>query len=73
MECFYIMDNNKVKTVIENSKRKAKEIVNSSAKIRETYAVGRPNSARESSAEGGLKAFAIIISKFNPGYKLIKQ
>lgn len=67
------MDNNKVKTVIATSTRKAKEIVNSSAKIRETYAIGRPNSARESTSEGGLKAFAIIISKFNPGYRLIKQ
>jgi hypothetical protein len=61
------MDNN-IKTVIKNSKAKAEKLVSSTAKIRKIYAVGRPNSARKSTAVGALKAFSVIISKFNPGY-----
>jgi hypothetical protein len=66
------MDNNKINAAIENSKRKAKKIVNSSAAIRKAYGAGHPNSAKESTAEGALKALSFIVSKFNPGYRLIK-
>lgn len=61
------MDNN-VKTVTKSSRAKAEKLISSTAEIRKAFAVGRPNSARKSTAAGALKAFSVIISKFNPGY-----
>jgi hypothetical protein len=58
-----------IKEIIESSKGKAEKLLNFSGEIRKAYAVGRPNSAKESTAEGALEALAIIVSKFNPGYE----
>lgn len=57
-----------VKTVIENSKREAEKLVSLTAEVRKAYAVGRPNSSRESTAEGALEVFSILVANFNPGY-----
>ena len=62
------MDTN-LKTVVENSKREAEKLVRLTAEVRKAYALGRPNSSKESTAEGALEAFSFIISTFDPtGY-----
>ena len=61
------MDNN-VKAIIESSKANAEKLINSTFEIRKAFAVGRPNSSQESTVEGTLEAFALLVSEFNPGY-----
>jgi hypothetical protein len=61
------MDKN-VQIVIENSKREARELIKSTSEMRKSFAVGRPNSSQESTVEGTLEAFSVLVSKFNPGY-----
>ncbi len=61
------MDNN-VKILIENSKKEAEKLVNATSEIRKAFAVGRPNSSQESTVDGTLEAFSVLVSEFNPGY-----
>jgi hypothetical protein len=61
------MDNN-VKTVIENSKIEAEKLIHSTSEIRKAFAVDRPNSSQESTVDGTLEAFSVLVSQFNPGY-----
>jgi hypothetical protein len=58
-----------IEQVIENAKKKANEIIGSTAAIRESVAAGRPNSSPESTVEGTLKAMKIIVDNHTPtGY-----
>jgi len=61
------MDND-VEIIIENSKREAQRLINSTSEIRKAFAVTRPNSSGESTVEGTLQAFSVLVSEFNPGY-----
>ena len=61
------MDNN-VKDVIENSKMEAEKLIRLTSEVRKAFAVGRPNSSQESTIEGTLEAFSVLVSDFNPGY-----
>ena len=62
-----------VKTVIDNSRKQAEKLISLTAEIRKAYAVGRPNSSKESTAEGALEAFSIIVSKFSPPGYTVQQ
>jgi hypothetical protein len=61
------MDRN-VKAVIENSKQEAEKLIKLSSEMRKAFVVGRPNSSQESTVDGTLEAFSVLVSKFNPGY-----
>jgi hypothetical protein len=63
-------DNNKI--VIENAKKQAEEIFKSTSEIRKAFVVGRPNSSQESTVDGTLEAFSVIVSAFNPGFTSAK-
>ena len=54
--------------VIENSKMEAEKLVSSTSEIRKAFAIGRPNSSQESTVDGTLEAFGVLVSEFNPGY-----
>jgi hypothetical protein len=69
---FLIEDENMDKhlnEIIENAKKRAAEITGTTAAVRGSFAIGRPNSSKESTQEGTLRAFETIVSAHTPkGY-----
>lgn len=64
--------NDNTKNVIDNAKKKAEAIFNSTSEVRKAFVVGRPNSSQESTVDGTLEAFSVIVSSFNPGFTQVK-
>jgi len=60
--------NNNIEKIIESAQKEAEEILKSTSEIRKAFVVGRPNSSKESTVEGTLEAFSVIVSSFNPGF-----
>ena len=60
-----IMDIN-IKKISENSQKQAEKLVDASAELRAALAVVRPNSSQESTVDGTLQAFDIIVSALVP-------
>ena len=56
----------KLDTLIENAKKTADKIIGSTAPIRKAYSEGRPNSSPESTVDGTLKAFQVVLDNFYP-------
>ncbi|HEY3762919.1 MAG TPA: hypothetical protein VGN23_14330 [Verrucomicrobiae bacterium] len=55
--------NSNIETVIKRANKEAAAIIKSTAGIRNTFAVGRPNSSQESTVAGTLKSFEFILSR----------
>jgi hypothetical protein len=58
-----------IEQVIEDAKKRANEIIGSTAEIRASFAAGRPNSSPKSTVAGTLKAMKFIVDNHTPtGY-----
>jgi hypothetical protein len=58
-----------IEQVIEDAKKKANEIIGSTAAIRDSVAAGRPNSSPKSTVDGAMRAMKIIVNNHTPtGY-----
>lgn len=60
--------NDQLQRIIESSKAGADEIIKSTEQIRKSFAAGRPNTSQESTVEGTLAAFSVIVSGFDIGF-----
>lgn len=58
-----------LKQIIENAEERAQHVYDTTAAVRKSFENGRPNSSKESTVEGTLKAARSIVSKYIPrGY-----